>query len=67
MLQAERDTPKTTRNVAMPAGTLAQSDPEVARLIDREVDRQRSGLELIASENFVSPAVLEAMGTPLTN
>ena len=51
----------------MPAGTLAQSDPEIARFIDLEVERQRSGLELIASENFVSPAVLEAMGTPLTN
>src|SRR5690242_623051 len=52
---------------AMPEGHLAQSDPEVARLIDREVDRERNGLELIASENFVSQAVLEAMGTPLTN
>jgi glycine hydroxymethyltransferase len=51
----------------MPDGTLAESDPEIAGLIDNEVDRQRSGLELIASENFVSPAVLEAMGTPLTN
>src|SRR5258706_4444390 len=51
----------------MPEGRLAQSDPEIARLIDLEVDRQRHGLELIASENFVSPAVLEAMGTPLTN
>ena len=53
--------------VAMPEGRLAQSDPEIARMIDLEVDRQRHGLELIASENFVSPAVLEAMGTPLTN
>ncbi|HMI55776.1 MAG TPA: serine hydroxymethyltransferase, partial [Gemmatimonadaceae bacterium] len=51
----------------MPEGRLATSDPEIARMIDLEVDRQRSGLELIASENFVSPAVLEAMGTPLTN
>ncbi|MFL5529060.1 MAG: serine hydroxymethyltransferase [Gemmatimonadaceae bacterium] len=51
----------------MPEGRLAQSDPEIARMIDLEVGRQRSGLELIASENFVSPAVLEAMGTPLTN
>lgn len=46
---------------------LAHSDPEIARLIDQEVERQRDGLELIASENFVSPAVLEAMGTALTN
>lgn len=46
---------------------LASGDPEVARLIVEEVERQRDGLELIASENFVSSAVLEAMGTPLTN
>jgi glycine hydroxymethyltransferase len=51
----------------MPQADLAHSDPEIARLIDEEVDRQREGLELIASENFVSPAVLEAMGTALTN
>ena len=51
----------------MPTGNLAQSDQEIARFIDLEVNRQRNGLELIASENFVSMAVLEAMGTPLTN
>ncbi len=52
------------------AGELSavwQSDPEIARLIVQETDRQRHGLELIASENFVSLAVLQAMGTPLTN
>src|SRR3990170_1871889 len=54
------------RNV-MPLGTLAEADPEIAGIIDSEVHRQQSGLELIASENFVSPAVMEAMGTPLTN
>ncbi|HXC24914.1 MAG TPA: serine hydroxymethyltransferase [Gemmatimonadaceae bacterium] len=43
------------------------ADPDIARLITEETDRQRDGLELIASENFVSLAVLEAMGTPLTN
>jgi len=59
--------PRSTAKVAMPEGRLATSDPEVARLIDLEVDRERHGLELIASENFVSPAVMEAMGTPLTN
>ena len=58
---------KSVSTIAMPSGTLGHSDPEIARLIDLEVGRQRSGLELIASENFVSPAVLEAMGTPLTN
>ncbi|MDO8502387.1 MAG: serine hydroxymethyltransferase [Gemmatimonadaceae bacterium] len=46
---------------------LSEYDPEVAAIIRREVDRQRHGIELIASENFVSEAVLEAMGTPLTN
>ncbi len=47
--------------------TLSEYDPEVADIIRREVERQREGLELIASENFVSEPVLEAMGTPLTN
>lgn len=47
--------------------TLPQGDTEIARLIEEEVTRQRTGLELIASENYVSQAVLEAMGTPLTN
>jgi glycine hydroxymethyltransferase len=46
---------------------LSDYDPEVAAMIRREVDRQRHGIELIASENFVSEAVMEAMGTPLTN
>jgi glycine hydroxymethyltransferase len=46
---------------------LAKADPTVAQLIRREVERQEHGLELIASENFVSVAVLEAMGTALTN
>jgi glycine hydroxymethyltransferase len=50
-----------------PGPALREADPEIARLIDREVERQLDGLELIASENFVSPAVLEAMGSPLTN
>lgn len=42
-------------------------DPEVAKIIELEASRQRNKIELIASENFVSPAVMEAMGTPLTN
>ncbi|MGH7584470.1 MAG: serine hydroxymethyltransferase [Gemmatimonadales bacterium] len=46
---------------------LAEADPQIARLIDAEVRRQRDGLELIASENFTSRAVLEAMGSALTN
>ena len=44
-----------------------ETDPEIARAIQGEVHRQNSGLELIASENFVSAAVLEAMGSVLTN
>ena len=47
--------------------SLRQADPTVARLIDLELRRQQSGLELIASENFASRAVIDAMGTPLTN
>src|SRR5947208_11951457 len=46
---------------------LAQSDPEISRAIDRELDRQREKIELIASENIVSKAVLEAQGSVLTN
>jgi glycine hydroxymethyltransferase len=47
--------------------SLRQADPAVARLIDQELRRQQHGLELIASENFASRAVIDAMGTPLTN
>jgi len=47
--------------------SLGSVDPEIARAIASEIDRQQTSLELIASENFASPAVLEAMGTPLTN
>ncbi len=47
--------------------TLAQMDPEIAAAIGHELGRQESGLELIASENFVSPAILEAVGSVLTN
>ena len=46
---------------------IRQADPQVADAIELELERQRAHIELIASENFVSPAVLEAMGTPLTN
>ena len=47
--------------------SLRTADPVVADLVDRELFRQRHGLELIASENFASRAVIDAMGTPLTN
>jgi glycine hydroxymethyltransferase len=46
---------------------LAQADPEIAAAIDHEVRRQHEGLEMIASENFVSRAVLEAAGSVFTN
>jgi len=50
-----------------PGEALRAADPEIGDLIEKEIQRQNEGLELIASENFVSPAVLEAMGSPLTN
>ncbi len=46
---------------------LAAEDPQVADAIEQELSRQRSSIELIASENFASPAVMEAMGSVLTN
>jgi len=47
--------------------TLKQTDPEIANAIADELNRQRNNLELIASENIVSPAVLEVQGSVLTN
>jgi len=47
--------------------TLWKTDPEVARCIEEEINRQDRELILIASENYASPEVLAAMGTPLTN
>jgi glycine hydroxymethyltransferase len=49
------------------SASLAQSDPELAKAIDLELGRQRDEIELIASENIVSRAVLEAQGSVLTN
>src|SRR2546421_9811798 len=49
------------------SATLAQADPEIADVIGRELGRQRDEIELIASENIVSRAVLEAQGSVLTN
>lgn len=46
---------------------LQQSDPEIASLIGHELERQQTGLEMIASENYVSKAVMEAQGSVLTN
>ena len=47
--------------------TLAETDPEIARVVANERKRQSEGLELIASENFVSQAILETAGSVLTN
>ena len=47
--------------------TLHRVDPDIYHIIQRELERQQQHLELIASENFVSPAVLEAQGSVLTN
>jgi len=47
--------------------SLRDADPVVAALVDRELHRQQNGLQLIASENFASRAVIDAVGTPLTN
>jgi len=51
----------------MPTRHLAAIDPQIADAISHELRRQEEGLELIASENFVSPAVLEAVGSVMTN
>ena len=48
-------------------GFVAGFDPDVAAMMGRELERQQEGLELIASENFASPAVIAAMGSILTN
>lgn len=46
---------------------VRKTDPEIADAIEQELARQRNKIELIASENFVSEAVMQAMGSPLTN
>ena len=48
-------------------GFVSAFDPEIAEMMNKEMMRQQEGLELIASENFASPAVIAAMGTVLTN
>src|SRR5207245_7029601 len=58
--------PTDTTNMRM-WRTLAEADPEIGQAIRHELHRQNTGLELIASENFVSRAVLEAAGSVLTN
>lgn len=46
---------------------LSKSDSQISQLIQKEIERQKNGIDLIASENYVSKAVLEALGSPLTN
>jgi len=58
-----KETPESLRM----SRSLAETDPEIADALREEVRRQATGLELIPSENFVSEAVLEAMGSVLTN
>ncbi|MGH9773411.1 MAG: serine hydroxymethyltransferase [Candidatus Acidiferrales bacterium] len=58
-----RETPELRRM----SRSLAETDPEVAQALREEVVRQATGLELIASENFVSEAIMEAMGSVFTN
>lgn len=48
-------------------GFVQNADPEVGAAMERELGRQRENIELIASENIVSPAVMAAMGSVLTN
>ena len=48
-------------------GAVAAVDPELGAAMNRELHRQRQNIELIASENIVSPAVMAAMGSILTN
>ncbi|HUV10643.1 MAG TPA: serine hydroxymethyltransferase, partial [Acidimicrobiia bacterium] len=50
-----------------PLDPLAAADPTIADIIRREVERQNTTIQLIASENFTSPAVLAAQGSVLTN
>ncbi|HXA56646.1 MAG TPA: serine hydroxymethyltransferase [Candidatus Acidoferrum sp.] len=59
----KNETPESKRI----ARSLAESDPEIAGTIARELNRQSNGIELIPSENFVSEAVLEAMGSVMAN
>ncbi|KAL6076944.1 glycine hydroxymethyltransferase shm1 [Balamuthia mandrillaris] len=66
-LASRRAFTSTTAGLFQQPKSLQEVDPEVADLIHRENERQRDGLELIASENFTSKAVLEALGSCMTN
>ncbi len=68
--RAQEDTQMSTDSSATAEvmnATLQDYDPEIAQVLDRELDRQRTYLEMIASENFVPRSVLQAQGSVLTN
>ena len=67
LIRNDRAIAKLCRSGGLFAASLAETDPEIAQVIDRELGRQRDEIELIASENIVSRAVLEAQGSVLTN
>lgn len=56
-----------TRKTKVNSNNIRKVDPEIAKAIDSEIDRQQNNLELIASENVISAAVMEAMGSVLSN
>ena len=66
-MSASETSAKTAKGDALFSASLAQSDPEIADAVRRELGRQRDEIELIASENIISRAVLEAQGSVLTN
>jgi len=63
----ERKTDKMETRIVPTDFRLQAVDPEIATAIEREIQRQQQNIELIASENFTSPAVMEAQGSVLTN
>ena len=65
-MSATESSAKASADTAFTA-SLAEADPEIADVVRRELGRQRDEIELIASENIVSRAVLEAQGSVLTN
>src|SRR5712675_1199579 len=66
-MSAGEPSPTTTAAASMFSAPLAETDPELAEALRLELGRQRDDIELIASENYVSRAVLEAQGSVLTN
>ena len=57
----------TTSTSLLDAKPLSELDPEIFSAIEKEKERQRTHIELIASENFTLPAIIEATGSVLTN